>query len=89
MALGASVGPVQRQVFTGTLRLALAGLVLGTLVALAVARLISSLLFATSFWDLPVPTESSLVRCAQGGTVSRRAQLFLHSPAAGHTFCNN
>jgi len=53
MALGASVGHVQRQVLAGTLRLALAGMVLGTLVALAVARLISSLLFATSSWDLP------------------------------------
>ena len=53
MALGASVGQVQRQVLTSTLRLALAGMVLGTLGALAVARLISSLLFATSSWDLP------------------------------------
>jgi putative ABC transport system permease protein len=53
MALGASVGHVQRQVLAGTLRLALAGMVLGTLLALAVARLISSLLFATSSWDLP------------------------------------
>jgi predicted permease len=53
MALGASVGHVQRQVLAGTLRLAFAGMVLGTLVALAVARLISSLLFATSSWDLP------------------------------------
>jgi predicted permease len=53
VALGASVGHVQRQVLAGTLRLALAGMVMGTLVALAVARLISSLLFATSSWDLP------------------------------------
>ena len=53
MALGASVGHVQRQVLVRTLRLAVAGMVLGTLVALAVARLISSLLFSTSSWDLP------------------------------------
>jgi predicted permease len=53
MALGASVGHVQRQVLGGTLRLAIAGTALGTLIALAVAKLISSLLFATSSWDLP------------------------------------
>ena len=53
MALGASVGHVQRKVLGGTLRLAIAGMALGTLVALAVAKLISSLLFATSSWDLP------------------------------------
>ncbi|PYX27567.1 MAG: permease [Acidobacteria bacterium] len=53
MALGASVGHVQRQVLVRTLRLAVAGMVLGTLVALAVARLISSLLFSTLSWDLP------------------------------------
>ena len=44
MALGASVGRVQRDVLAGTLRLAFAGMALGTLLALAVARLISSLL---------------------------------------------
>jgi predicted permease len=53
MALGASVGRVQRHVLAGTLRLAFAGMALGTLLALAVARLISSLLFSTSSWDLP------------------------------------
>ncbi len=53
MALGASVGRVQRDVLAGTLRLAFAGMALGTLLAFAVARLISSLLFATSSWDLP------------------------------------
>jgi predicted permease len=53
MALGASTGHVQRQVLAGTLRLALAGMVLGTLLAVSVAKLISSLLFATSSWDLP------------------------------------
>lgn len=53
MALGASVGRVQRQVLAGTLRLAFAGMVVGTLAALALARLIASLLFAISSWDLP------------------------------------
>jgi predicted permease len=53
MALGASTGRVQRQVLAGTLRLALAGIVLGTLGALAVGKVIASLLFATSPWDLP------------------------------------
>jgi predicted permease len=53
MALGASAGHVQRRVLAGTFRLALAGMVLGTLVAFTVARLISSLLFATSSSDLP------------------------------------
>jgi predicted permease len=53
MALGASVGRVRRQVLAGTLRLAFAGTMVGTFAALAVARLIASLLFAISFWDLP------------------------------------
>ena len=38
---------------TGTLRLAFAGMVVGTFGSRAVARLISSLLFATPSWDLP------------------------------------
>jgi predicted permease len=53
MALGASTGRVQRQVLAGTLRLALAGMLVGTLAALAVSKLISSLLFSVSSWDLP------------------------------------
>jgi predicted permease len=53
IALGASNGRVQRQILGGTLRLALAGMMLGTLAAFAVARVIASLLFATSPWDLP------------------------------------
>ena len=52
MALGATTGRVQRQVLGGTLRLAIAGLVFGTLLSLAVGRLIASLLFGTSPWDL-------------------------------------
>ena len=53
MALGSSAGRVQREVLTGTLRLALSGIVLGCVASLFVARLIASLLFGTSAWDLP------------------------------------
>jgi predicted permease len=52
MALGATMGRVQRQVLGGTLRLALVGVALGFVASLAAARLIASLLFATSPWDL-------------------------------------
>jgi predicted permease len=52
MALGATMGRVQRQVLAGTLRLAFAGIVVGAVASLAAARLIASLLFATSPWDL-------------------------------------
>ncbi len=52
MALGAGAGRVQRLVLGKTLRLTLAGVVLGTAASLAVARLIASLLFDTSPWDM-------------------------------------
>jgi predicted permease len=51
MALGASAGIVQRQVLAGTLQLAVIGVVLGAVASIAGARLIASLLFATSPWD--------------------------------------
>jgi putative ABC transport system permease protein len=51
MALGASSGRVQREVLINTMRLALTGITLGTAGSFAAARLISSLLFATSPWD--------------------------------------
>ena len=51
MALGASTGRVQRSVLMGTLRLALVGLLVGTIASFACARLLSSLLFGTSPWD--------------------------------------
>jgi predicted permease len=51
MALGSSAGRVQREVLTGTLRLALVGVVVGCGASLVAARLIASLLFATSKWD--------------------------------------
>jgi predicted permease len=51
MALGATTGLIQRSVLMNTLRLALVGVAFGTLIAMIAARLISSLLFATSPWD--------------------------------------
>ncbi len=51
MALGATAGMVERQILAGTLRLALIGVVIGAVASLATARLIASLLFATSPWD--------------------------------------
>jgi predicted permease len=53
IALGASAGRVQREVLANTLRLALAGMVVGILVSLVVTRAIASLLFAVSPWDWP------------------------------------
>lgn len=51
MALGASAGRVRREVILNTLRLAVSGLAVGTAASLVSARLIASLLFATSPWD--------------------------------------
>jgi ABC-type antimicrobial peptide transport system permease subunit len=53
MALGATSGRVMRDVLSNTLRLTLAGVILGTAASLAVSRLIASLLFSTSPWDVP------------------------------------
>jgi hypothetical protein len=51
MALGSSAGRVQREVLSGTMRLALTGIVLGCTASVFTARLIASLLFGTSAWD--------------------------------------
>jgi predicted permease len=51
MALGSTRGRVQRDVLFKTLRLAVTGIVLGTAGSIAAARLIASLLYATSPWD--------------------------------------
>jgi ABC-type antimicrobial peptide transport system permease subunit len=51
MALGASAGRVRREVLLNTLRLTGAGIVAGTASSVVSARLIASLLFATSPWD--------------------------------------
>ena len=77
MALGASTGRVQRQVLGSTLRLAGAGLAVGTLLAFVVAKVIASLLFATSPWDLPTYLGMAiallLVAVASGYIPARRA----------------
>jgi ABC-type antimicrobial peptide transport system permease subunit len=52
MALGASSARVLRGVMNDTLRLTVAGIVLGAAASLVVARLIASLLFSTSPWDI-------------------------------------
>ena len=52
MALGASMGRVQRQVLSGMLRLTLVGIAVGTAASIVVSRLIASLLFQTSPWDV-------------------------------------
>jgi predicted permease len=52
MALGASTGRVMRDVLGSTFRLTVAGIVLGTLASLGVGRLIASLLYSTSPWDV-------------------------------------
>ena len=51
MALGASSGRVQKDVLFGTLRVTLIGIAIGTVASLLSARLLASLLFATSPWD--------------------------------------
>ena len=51
MALGASAGRVQRDVMLNTVRLVAAGIVAGTVASFVSARLIASLLYATSPWD--------------------------------------
>ncbi len=77
MALGATTGRVQRQVLGTTMRLALAGMALGTLLAVGVAKIISSLLFATSPWDLPTYLGMAfallLVAAVSGYIPARRA----------------
>jgi predicted permease len=79
MALGATAGRVQRQVLANTLRLALAGIGLGTLIAFIVARAIASLLFATSPWDFPsyvgMALALLLMALASGYVPARRASL--------------
>ncbi len=52
IALGASATRVLRDVLADTLRVTLVGIALGTIASLVVARLIASLLFSTSPWDL-------------------------------------
>jgi predicted permease len=51
MALGATGGEVRRQVLTDTLKLTLAGVTIGVAVSLLLARVLGSLLYATSTTD--------------------------------------
>jgi predicted permease len=64
MALGASSGLVQRDVLTRTLRLALAGVALGTLCSFALRKWIGSLLFATTSTDPVVFAGVVILLCA-------------------------
>jgi len=77
IALGSTAARVQGQVLANTLRLTLIGIGLGTLIAVAVAKAIASLLFATSPWDLPSYLGMALalvvVAIASGYLPARRA----------------
>ena len=77
MALGASAALVQRQVLVETLKLAATGIVLGAAASLLLARLIASLLFATSPWDLATYLAISLgllaIAALSGYLPARRA----------------
>jgi predicted permease len=77
MALGSSAGRVQAEVLKGTLRLALIGVGLGCAASVVVARLIASLLFATSAWDVATYVVMALllvaVAAVSGYLPARRA----------------
>jgi len=77
MALGSSAGRVQADVLKGTLRLALIGVGMGCAASLVVARLIASLLFATSAWDVATYVVMALllvaVAAVSGYLPARRA----------------
>ena len=77
MALGASAGRVQGQVLVNTLRLAFAGVVLGTAASLIASRLIAAMLFDVSPWDAGtfIATAGTLVTIAilAGYLPARRA----------------
>jgi len=77
MALGATAGRVQRGVLANTLRLTGIGIAIGTVMAIIVAKAITSLLFATSPWDFPsylgMAFALLLVAVASGYIPARRA----------------
>ncbi len=64
MALGATAGKVQWTVIQNTLRLAAAGILLGTVAALVASRAIASLLFNTAPGDPATFTGMVLLLCA-------------------------
>jgi predicted permease len=77
MALGATANRVQLTVISKTLRLALAGIALGTLASFIVAKAIASLLFATNPNDPPTFAATilllTLIAIAAGYIPARRA----------------
>lgn len=77
MALGATVVNVQLQVIAKTLRLALIGIVLGAIASFAMARAITSLLFAVQPNDPPTFTSTivllTVVAIVAGYVPARRA----------------
>ncbi len=77
MALGATVVNVQLQVIAKTLRLALIGIVLGAIASFAMARAITSLLFAVQPNDPPTFTSTilllTIVAIVAGYVPARRA----------------
>jgi ABC-type antimicrobial peptide transport system permease subunit len=64
MALGASSGVVLRGVLATTLRLALAGVALGTLAAFALSKWLESLLFGTTTANPVVFSGVAFLLCA-------------------------
>ena len=77
MALGASTAQVQRQVLRSTMRLAMAGVVFGTVIALIAGKVTASLLFATTPWHFPTYLGMALaivlVAAVSGYIPARRA----------------
>ena len=61
MALGATGAEVRRQVIGDTLRLTLAGVAIGVTISLLLARVLGSLLYATSATDPPTVAGAALV----------------------------
>ena len=77
MALGATAGEVQRQVIGDTLKLTLAGVAIGVGVSLLLARVLGSLLYATSTTDpvtfVGAAVVLTIVAMAAGYVPARRA----------------
>ncbi len=64
ISLGATMGRVQRDVISKTMRLAVLGIALGVILSIGVSRLIASLLFATAPTDLATFAGVMLLLCA-------------------------
>lgn len=74
MALGATATDVRRRVLKSTLRLAIIGVGAGAVVSIETARLIASLLYATSPWD-------ATTYCATAATLLAVAAISGYLPA--------